>query len=89
MQHFGFPELVVVMVVAVLLFGGMNLQEVARRVAESISNFRGGGPRSSLPSDTGQRFKNPEPKEPQIVGRQTGDLIALPNEVYPRRIEKR
>jgi len=49
MEHFSFPELVVVMVVAVLLFGDMNLQEVARRVAESISNFRGGGPRPSHP----------------------------------------
>ena len=54
MEHFGFPELVVVMVGAVVLFGPKSLQELAQALAVGIRNFRGGGPRSPLPSDTVQ-----------------------------------
>jgi len=36
----GLPELVVILVVAVLLFGGKKIPEVAKGLGEGIKNFK-------------------------------------------------
>jgi sec-independent protein translocase protein TatA len=52
-MHIGFPEMIVLLVVAILLFGGKNLRELAQDLAEGISNFRGGpgSPSHPIPAD--------------------------------------
>ena len=39
-RSIGFPELVVILVVAVLLFGGKMIPEVAKGLGEGIKNFK-------------------------------------------------
>ena len=39
-RSIGFPELVVIIVVAVLLFGGKKIPEVAKGLGEGIKNFK-------------------------------------------------
>jgi len=39
-RSIGFPELVVILVVAVLLFGGQKIPEVAKGLGEGIKNFK-------------------------------------------------
>ncbi len=39
-RSIGFPELVVILVVAVLLFGGKKITEVAKGLGEGIKNFK-------------------------------------------------
>lgn len=52
-DHIGFPEFVVLGVLAVLLFGGKHIPEVARELAEGLSNLRGGpgSPSHPIPSN--------------------------------------
>ena len=40
MPNFGMPELMVVMGIAVLLFGGKKIPEVAKGLGEGIRNFK-------------------------------------------------
>lgn len=40
LRSIGFPELVVILVVAVLLFGGKKIPEVAKGLGEGIKNFK-------------------------------------------------
>jgi len=40
MQAIGFPELLVILGVAVLLFGGKKIPEVAKGLGEGIRNFK-------------------------------------------------
>ncbi len=40
METIGFPELLVILGVAVLLFGGKKIPEVAKGLGEGIRNFR-------------------------------------------------
>ncbi|MGA2212361.1 MAG: twin-arginine translocase TatA/TatE family subunit [Bryobacteraceae bacterium] len=39
-RSIGFPELVVILVVAVLLFGGKKIPELAKGLGEGIKNFK-------------------------------------------------
>jgi sec-independent protein translocase protein TatA len=40
-RSIGLPELVVILVVAVLLFGGKKIPELAKGLGEGIKNFKG------------------------------------------------
>ena len=40
MGEIGFPELVVILVVALLVFGGKRLPEIARAMGEAIREFK-------------------------------------------------
>jgi sec-independent protein translocase protein TatA len=40
MRSLGFPELLVILGVAVLLFGGKKIPEVAKGLGEGIRNFK-------------------------------------------------
>jgi sec-independent protein translocase protein TatA len=42
MRSIGFPELLVILAVAVLLFGGKKIPEVAKGLGEGIRNFKEG-----------------------------------------------
>lgn len=52
MESLGFPELLVILGVAVLLFGGKKIPELAKGLGEGIRNFK-----TSLKGD-------PKPAEP-------------------------
>lgn len=40
MRNFGLPELLIVLGIAVLLFGGRKIPEVAKGLGEGIRNFK-------------------------------------------------
>jgi sec-independent protein translocase protein TatA len=42
MKSIGLPELLIILVVAVLLFGGKKIPEVAKGLGEGIKNFKSG-----------------------------------------------
>jgi sec-independent protein translocase protein TatA len=55
MQSLGFPELLVILGVAVLLFGGKKIPELAKGLGEGIRHFK-----TALKAD-------PEPDAPEAV----------------------
>jgi len=55
LKSIGLPELLVILVVALLLFGGKKIPEVAKGLGEGIRNFK-----SSLKGDE----EKPEDKKP-------------------------
>jgi sec-independent protein translocase protein TatA len=53
MRSLGVPELVIILGIAVLLFGGRKIPEVAKGLGEGIRNFKNAlkGDDSNKPSD--------------------------------------
>lgn len=41
LRQIGLPELLIILVVAVLLFGGKKIPELAKGLGEGIKNFKG------------------------------------------------
>jgi sec-independent protein translocase protein TatA len=57
LRSIGLPELLVILVVAVLLFGGKKIPEVAKGLGEGIRNFKDslkGPPDTPTPDDKKQ-----------------------------------
>jgi len=54
LKSIGLPELLIILVVAVLLFGGKKIPEVAKGLGEGIRNFK-----NSLKGDDGPDDKKP------------------------------
>jgi len=59
MQLLGFPELVVICTVTVLVFWGNKIPEAARVLNEAIANFRGGprSPSHPIPGDDSKHLR--------------------------------
>ncbi len=60
METLGFPELLVILGVAVLLFGGKKIPELAKGLGEGIRNFK-----TALKGDP--ETKETESAEPAVV----------------------
>ena len=58
MRSIGFPELLVILGVAVLLFGGKKIPEVAKGLGEGIRNFK-----TALKGDDDDHEHKPEDKK--------------------------
>jgi sec-independent protein translocase protein TatA len=56
LRSIGLPELMVILVVAVLLFGGKKIPELAKGLGEGIRNFKDSlkGPTDTPPDDKKQ-----------------------------------
>jgi sec-independent protein translocase protein TatA len=55
----GWPEIVLILLIAVLIFGAKKLPEIGRGMGKGIKEFREGL------KDSGDRDKNPEGKDPE------------------------
>jgi len=42
MQHIGTPELMVLLLLAIILFGPKSFRQVTQELTDALSNFRGG-----------------------------------------------
>ena len=61
MQALGFPELLVILGVAVLLFGGKKIPELAKGLGEGIRNFK-----TSLKGDDAEKPETPPVKVEKV-----------------------
>ncbi len=61
MRSIGFPELLVILGVAVLLFGGKKIPEVAKGLGEGIRNFK-----SALKGDEDQKHEEAKRDEEKV-----------------------
>src|SRR5580698_4304127 len=59
LKSIGLPELLVILVVALLLFGGKKIPEVAKGLGEGIRNFK-----NSLKGEDEHPAERPEDKKP-------------------------
>ena len=64
LKSIGLPELLVILVVALLLFGGKKIPEVAKGLGEGIRNFK-----SSL------KGEEEHPDDQQVYGRQPAQAV--------------
>ena len=62
MRSLGFPELLVILGVAVLLFGGKKIPEVAKGLGEGIRNFK-----SALKGDDDEHKPDNKPEEKKVT----------------------
>ena len=65
MFHLGWPELTLVVVVALLLFGAKRVPEVARALGLSINAFKGGLKDGQKDADGGKAEMKKPPEEPK------------------------
>jgi sec-independent protein translocase protein TatA len=49
---FGMPELIVILAIVLLLFGGKKLPELSKSLGESMKNLRAGMSEAETPKDT-------------------------------------
>ncbi len=61
MESIGFPELLVILGVAVLLFGGKKIPELAKGLGEGIRNFK-----TSLKGEAPAKPAANEPTKPAV-----------------------
>jgi sec-independent protein translocase protein TatA len=52
LKSIGLPELLIILVVAVLLFGGKKIPELAKGLGEGIKNFKGALKQEEEPDPT-------------------------------------
>jgi sec-independent protein translocase protein TatA len=58
MRTFGIQELLIILVIAVFLFGGKKLPEIAKGLGEGIKNFK-----NAMKSEDKPEEKQPEQKK--------------------------
>jgi sec-independent protein translocase protein TatA len=56
----GLPELLVILVILILLFGARKIPDLARGLGEGIRNFRQGMKEGETPADSGDNEKLPK-----------------------------
>ena len=85
-QQLGFPELVVFCTVAILLFWGEKIPEVARKLNEGLNNFRGGpgSPSHPLPADDSKHLNRRIRRSHFVSARFPSRSQSLVNENLPR-----
>lgn len=57
MRSFGVQELLIILVIAILLFGGKKLPEVAKGLGEGIKNFKNAMKSEDKPEDKPEEKK--------------------------------
>jgi sec-independent protein translocase protein TatA len=62
MRSIGFPELLVILGVAVLLFGGKKIPEVAKGLGEGIRNFK-----TALKGDDDDNKPDNKPEDKKVT----------------------
>jgi sec-independent protein translocase protein TatA len=59
----GWPELVIILVVLLLLFGAKRLPEIARSLGRSTKEFKGGLHEQSSDEGTSEKHEEPKPAD--------------------------
>jgi len=62
MRNLGWPELLVILLVILLLFGARKLPDLARSLGKSISEFKKGRDEGAKPDSTDSNKKHEETK---------------------------
>jgi sec-independent protein translocase protein TatA len=64
----GMPEIVILLVVVILLFGAKKLPELARGVGKSLGEFKKGRAESETPEPNSEKKELSEGKKPNHEG---------------------